>query len=241
MPERRAASRAQDGGGLSARARGTLAHRLLESVDFANPRPVSEQDVSRAAGELAIRVSGAERAEVAELVSALSGEAVLGEAATRTPAARVALAASVHREYPFSFSLAPEEPLLSGVIDLLAREADGGVLVLDYKTDRVSSKEDLEALVAREYGAQRLLYCLAVLRSGAPRVEIVHWFLHRPGDWVSARYERAQRRELEEQMRARIARAQRFDVSSHPRRALCETCPGRGTLCSYDEAATLAQ
>ena len=107
MPERRAASRAQDGGGLSARARGTLAHRLLESVDFASPRATSERNVSRAAGELAIGISAAERAEVAELVSALSGEAVLGEAATRTPGARVAVAASVHREYPSPSRSAP--------------------------------------------------------------------------------------------------------------------------------------
>jgi hypothetical protein len=30
-------------------------------------------------------------------------------------------------------------------------------------------------------------------------------------------------------------------VSAHPRRSLCETCPGRGTLCSYDEALALAE
>ncbi len=55
------------------------------------------------------------------------------------------------------------------MIDLLASEADGGALVVDYKSDRVGAGVDLEALVERDYGVQRLLYALAVLRDGAPQ------------------------------------------------------------------------
>jgi ATP-dependent helicase/nuclease subunit A len=244
LPERPAVG-AQVAPGLSARARGALAHRLLESVDFASPRPTSERDVARAARTLGMRVQAGERGEVATLVNALltgadGSQVVAGSGTPGGPGARVAGAARVRREHPFTFSLGPGQPLLGGVMDLLAHERDGGVIVLDYKTDRVGGEEDLAALVAREYETQRLLYALAVLRAGAPRVEIVHWFLHRPGDWVSATYDQAQRAELEERVRARIARALRFDVSARPRRALCETCPGRGTLCSHPEAVTLA-
>ena len=240
MPERRDAAHPSGEAALGARARGILAHRLLEHVDFRRPQATSDQDVARAARELSLRADARERAEIAALVSALSGAGPDGEAGAGSPGARVAAAISVHREHPFAFSLGPDQPLLSGVIDLLAHEAGGGALVLDYKTDALSEGDDVEALVARDYAVQRLLYALAVLRAGASRVEIVHWYLHRPRDWVSASYDNAQRPELEELLRACIAAAWRFEVSAHPRRALCESCPGRGTLCSYEEAVTLA-
>src|SRR6202035_2089533 len=126
----------------------------------------------------------------------------------------------------------PGEPLVTGVIDLLAREVDGGVLVLDYKTDRVDADEDLAALVEREYGVQRLLYALAVLRDGATKVEVIHWFLQRAPGWVGAGYVASDRRELEERLAARIGRARElgFSVSDQPHRGLCETCPGRAGL-----------
>ncbi len=97
--------------------------------------------------------------------------------------------------------------------------------------------------MAREYGIQRLVYALAVLRDGAPAVEVVHWFLERPQEWVGARYQAGDRGELEERLRARIrgARARGFAVSEHPRRGLCETCPGRAGLCSWSEPETLRE
>ena len=239
MPERRDGGRGGGaGGGLSARARGVLAHRLLESLDFARPRAIAGEDVQRAARELSMRVSARERGEVAELVNAMWSAGA--ESPDDSPGARVARAVSVHREHPFAFSLGPDQPLLSGVIDLLATEADGAALVVDYKTDQVAAEEDLQEHVRRDYEVQRLLYALAALRHGAARVEIVHWFLLRPRDWVSAIFQRSQQRDLEELLRARTAAAWRMEVSAHPRRALCESCPGRGTLCSYDEAVALA-
>ena len=113
----------------------------------------------------------------------------------------------------------------------LADESDGSRLVIDYKSDRVGAEEDLAALVEREYGVQRLIYALAVLRDGAPAVEIVHWFLERPHEWLGARYAEADQ----------SARARGFAVSEHPHRGLCETCPGRASLCSWGEAETLRE
>jgi hypothetical protein len=129
------------------------------------------------------------------------------------------------------------------VIDLLASEADGGCLVVDYKSDRVGGGVDLETLVQREYPVQRLLYALAVLRGGAPSVEIVHWFLERPGEWASVRHTALARGELERQLATRVARAQAgsFAVSPRPHRGLCLTCPGRAGLCSWGESETLRE
>jgi ATP-dependent helicase/nuclease subunit A len=235
LPEDRQAARGADGhGGLEARARGTLIHRLMESHDFARPRLTSPQEVASCARELGMRVGEDERAEIARLIEVASGERL---------AVRVAAAGAVRREHPFAFSLGPHAPLISGVIDLLASEAGGGQLVLDYKSDRVGANVDLEALVERDYAIQRLLYALAVLRDGAVDVEIVHWFLERPEEPVSARYTAPERGELERLLAARVASAQTsgFRVSPLPHRALCVTCPGRTGLCSWGERETLRE
>jgi ATP-dependent exoDNAse (exonuclease V) beta subunit len=234
LGEDRAAARAEAApGGLEARARGTLVHRLLELLDFARPQPPSAQDVEDCARELDLRVGAGEREELARLIATAS-RARLAE--------RVAAAANVRREHPFAFSLAPEEPLVTGVIDLLAVEADGACLVLDYKSDRVAADVDLEALVEREYAIQRLLYALVILRDGAPAVEIVHWFLERD-ESVAARYTAGERLVLEQQLAERTARArvEPFAVSPLPHRGLCLTCPGRAGLCSWGEAETLRE
>jgi RecB family exonuclease len=165
------------------------------------------------------------------------------EASAGGPAARLAAAAEVRREHPFAFALAQGEPLFTGVIDVLAREPDGGALVVDYKTDRVPAEARLEQLVQRDYGLQRLIYALAVLRAGAPSVEIVHWFLERAQEWVSARYEAQARAQLEAQLAQELGRARErgYAVSENPHRALCETCPGRAGLCSYSDAETMRE
>ena len=235
LAEDRAAARAPAiGGGLEARARGTLVHRLMESLDFARPGAPSPEEVAAVARELGMSAGERECAEIAALIATASRSA---------PAERVAKAASVRREHPFAFSLGPGEPLITGVIDLLADEPDGGQLVLDYKSDRVAPDADLGELVEREYAIQRLLYALAVLRQGAVAVEIVHWFLERPGEWVAARYTAAERLELEQRLAARLARARTrpFAVTQRPHRALCLTCPGRAGLCSWGEAETLRE
>ena len=99
-------------------------------------------------------------------------------------------AAEVRREHPFAFALgAGSQPLVTGVIDLLAREADGraaGGRLQERPASQARSR--CEELVERDYGVQRLLYALAVLRDGALAVEVVHWFLERPAESVAARF-----------------------------------------------------
>jgi ATP-dependent exoDNAse (exonuclease V) beta subunit len=219
--------------GLEARARGTLVHRLMELLDFSAPQAPTPQHVDDVAHELALVVGAQERSELAALIAA---------ARQADPAARVAGAVAVRREHPFAFSLGAHEPLVTGVIDLVATEPDGSRLVLDYKSDRVGPDANLAELVEREYAIQRLLYALAVLREGAVAVEIVHWFLERE-EWVTVRYAAADRLVLEEELAQRIARARerRFAVSELPHRGLCLTCPGRAGLCSWGESETLRE
>jgi ATP-dependent helicase/nuclease subunit A len=234
LPEDRAAARTTDQApGLEARARGTLVHRLMELLDFSAARAPAAPDVEDAARELGLRVGAQERDELVALISA---------ACRAAPAARVVGALGVRREHPFAFSLGEHEPLITGVIDLVATEADGTRLVLDYKSDRVGPDADLAALVERESAIQRLLYALAVLREGATAVEIVHWFLERE-EWVTARYAAAERLTLEARLAERVARARelRFAVSEQPHRGLCLTCPGRTGLCSWGESETLRE
>ncbi|HEY2720036.1 MAG TPA: UvrD-helicase domain-containing protein [Solirubrobacteraceae bacterium] len=232
--EDRAAARSEAGEhGLEARARGTLVHRLMELLDFTRPDPPSAADVAQRARELGLVISTQEREELARLIASTCGSEL---------AARIAAASAIRREHPFAFALTPTEPLINGVIDLLAVEADGSSLVLDYKSDRVGADVDLAGLVERDYSVQRLLYALAVLRDGAPAVEIIHWFLE-PRRWVVTRYLAADRLVLEEQLVQRLVkvRAHPFVVSEHPHRGLCLTCPGRTGLCSWGESETLRE
>jgi ATP-dependent helicase/nuclease subunit A len=238
LPEQRAPARVDGESrktGLEARARGTIVHRLMESLDFLRAAAPSPEDVARVAFELGMHVALREREELAALLCS----------ALDTPlAARLAgAAAGTRREYPFAFSLDPSGPLLTGVIDLLARESSGDSLIVDYKSDRVAPDEDLIALVEREYSIQRLLYALAVLRDGASRVEIVHWFLHRPSEPICAVFTAVDKPQIEEKIGELVqnACARPFTVSKNPHRGLCLTCPGRSGLCSWSESDTLRE
>jgi ATP-dependent exoDNAse (exonuclease V) beta subunit len=239
MGERRSGARREpaSAGGLEARARGTLVHGLLETLDFRALSAPTPEAVAARARELGMRTSREEREQISRLFAT---------ALAAAPAARLAAAPRLRREYPFAFALdssAVGGVLLTGVIDLLADEGEGGRLVVDYKSDRVEAEEDLAALVERDYGVQRLVYALAVLRDGAASVEVVHWFLERPHELLAARYTAADQSELEERLAARIqnASARGFAVSEHPHRGLCETCPGRASLCSWSESETMRE
>ncbi len=233
LPENREAARGGQGG-VDARSRGTLVHALMEAVDLAEPRPPDAAAVAQAAARLGVAIAASEREGIAELLARSLGSVA---------AAGFSRAREVGREHPFTFSLGAEGALVTGVIDLLAVAADGSSLVLDYKSDRLEADADLSALVEREYGIQRTIYALAVLRTGAPAVDVVHWFLERPEEPVSARYDAADAPELEASLAllAGRLRERAFAVSEVPHRALCQTCPGRGGLCSWEEGMTMRE
>jgi hypothetical protein len=233
MPEQPAEGGSETGG-LDARDRGVLVHRLLEMHDFAAGGAPEDGRVATVAAELGIATSADERAEVSALI----------DGALRAPmAARIASSRRLRREHPFAFGLGEGAPLVNGVFDLLCDEADGTALLVDYKSDRLAPGTETKALVARDYGVQRLLYALAVLREGALVVDVVHWFLERPDEPAVARYTLSERAGLEDQLARRLGalRAQPFAVSAEPHRALCLTCPGRGGLCSWSEEETMRE
>jgi ATP-dependent helicase/nuclease subunit A len=218
--------------GVQGRSRGDIVHRLLESVDFARFTAPSLAAVRQAGREYEIELSDSEAHQLAGFVEGLAGSELF---------ARLAAAVSVAKEQPFAFAINSGEPLFTGVADVIARERDGGWLLVDYKTDHLATGEDLETLVLRDYGLQRLLYGLAALRGGAPRVSVVHWFLQRPEEYVAASFSADQTDALQRQLTDRIERmrASGFAVSDNPHRELCMTCPGRRGLCSWGEEMTL--
>jgi ATP-dependent helicase/nuclease subunit A len=236
LRENRAAARAgrEEDSGIEARTRGTLVHLLLESVDFPRPRAPSPQEVGVAARAIGARLSVAEQEEIAALLTA---------ALQAEPAQMLAGAGTTRREHPFAFSLSPGEPLVTGVLDLVLEQPNGTMLVVDYKSDRLDGTEDLERLVERDYGIQRLLYALAAIEGGAREVEVAHWFLERPNRWFSVRFAAGERESLRERLLARVAsgRENGFAVTTMPHRGICLTCPGRGGLCSWGETRTMRE
>ncbi|HEX5308841.1 MAG TPA: UvrD-helicase domain-containing protein [Solirubrobacteraceae bacterium] len=238
MPERHVREQGTPRGELDPRLRGTIVHVLLETVDFAGRTAASEQDVTRAAGRIGVKLTPAQRDEIVALLAA---------AFAAEPAARLAKSRQARREHPFAFSLerdgasSPEQPLVAGFIDLIVREADGTTLIVDYKSDRLRGGEDLEQVVRRDYAFQRLIYALAAIEDGAGRVEVAHWFLERPQRWISARFSDSEADLLRERLRGELAalRAKGFSVAEEPHRDLCSTCPGRGGLCSWGETHTM--
>jgi RecB family exonuclease len=210
-----------------AAARGRIVHALLERLDFARPRAPAVADVLA-------RIEG--RAPDAGEVEAIAG--LVGAFARSPLCARLDGAAAVTRETSFGLTVA--ELSVSGYIDVLAWEADGSALVVDYKTDRLDPETDLAGRVAADYEVQRRIYGLAALRAGAPAVEVAYSFLRRPEEVVSVRYGAAEAERLERELAALAAPllAGDFAVSPRPHRGLCATCPGRARLCSWEETAT---
>jgi ATP-dependent exoDNAse (exonuclease V) beta subunit len=206
--------------GLSATDRGILVHALLEKLDFARPRVPSHASIV-AASEQELTADGA--AEVAALLEAFAGSAICRRLGSGT---------AIRREQRFRFPLG--ELLVAGVIDVLAKERDDRMLVVDYKTDRLEGA-DPSAATAAAYATQRTVYALAALRAGARAVEVVHVFLELPERPVSASFTPADAPRLQSELgtRTRGLLAGEFAVTDSPHRGLCSGCPAEGGLCSW--------
>jgi ATP-dependent helicase/nuclease subunit A len=234
-PDGAAADEPAAPGNASARLRGSIAHELLERIDLAAPAPTAPAEVLARARAHGAEFDEATAAEVAGLVDAFSGSALR---------ARLAAAEDLRREAPFAFELpvpggAPV--LVTGVVDAMVRE-DRSTLVVDYKSDRLAGDDPAER-VERSYGIQRVVYALAALRAGGDAVEVVHCFLERPDDPVTATFGATDVPGLEKRLQdlAAGALAGDFAVSATPHRELCAGCPGRGTLCSWPLAETFGE
>ena len=221
--------------GLDALTRGSLAHVLLEELDFAAPAAPTEEAVREAARLMEAELTDADVTDLQGLVAAFADGPL---------AARLASAADVRREHGFVVGLGDDSaPLLNGIVDVLAFEEGGGALIVDYKSDVVAPDADLEALVEADYGAQRRIYALAALGAGAADVEVAHLFLARPAEPATVVYDRNDLPRLREELDGLVAgiAAGRFTPTTRPHRALCLTCPGRRALCHHPEELTLRE
>jgi RecB family exonuclease len=215
---------------LDLRVRGTIVHELLEGLDLRARTVLPDAEAVRAVAAMHdTELSDAEVADLRAMVSAFDASALR---------ARLSAARAVHREQAFAFALA-DGPLLNGFVDVIAHEADGAALIVDYKSDRVGDA-DLHALVEAHYATQRRIYALAALRAGAAAVEVAHVFLERPAEPAVARYEQADAQTLETELREAAAPllAGAYPVAAVPHRGLCATCPGRAGPCSYPPELT---
>ena len=224
----------QEREGLDPLVRGGLAHTLLESIDFSRPEPPEAETVAALAERSGVAVTADDVEDLRAIVGAFA----------RSPLCeRLAAATAVRREAGFAFSLEPGGggSLVNGFVDVIATEPGGGRLIVDYKTDRLDGADPAEVL-DRDYATQRVVYALAALRDGAPRVDVAYCFLERPGEPVVRGYTAADADALQEQAvsLARGVLDERYEVTDRPHRELCATCPGRRALCSCSEDRTLA-
>jgi ATP-dependent helicase/nuclease subunit A len=218
---------------LDGRIRGTLVHLLLEQLDFNRPEPATDQQIGALAEAHELKLEPHQVADIRALVAAFASSPLC---------ARLAAASDVRREAGFAFELARGGggPLVTGFVDVLAREPDGAALIVDYKTDRLGG-EAPAALIERAYATQRMVYALAALRGGAARVEVAYCLLERPAEPVTASFVVADAALLEDALLALADGVlnERWPVAEHPHRELCGDCPGRPALCSWPEAMTL--
>ena len=218
---------------VSPRVRGVVAHRLLEEIDFAAPTAPSPARVAQLLGEEGASAHGA--ADVDDL------RAMVTRFGASNLCARLARAVSVRREAAFAFTARPGgEPLLSGALDVHASEADGRVLVVDYKSDRLGDRVPT-TVVEAEYAIQRAVYALAALSAGAAAVDVAYCFLEDPEDVAVFSYTSADVAALSDAILAASAGVleESWPVARSPHRALCGDCPGRAALCSHPEELTL--
>jgi ATP-dependent exoDNAse (exonuclease V) beta subunit len=224
LPRGRESRRSGGDGGLSGAERGVLVHGLLEELDFGRPIRPSASAVAAVAARAGLAPSAIETAELQDLVERFAASELC---------ARIAAALDVRREERFSFLLEPGGVPVTGILDVVAQEADR-LLVVDYKSDRLEGAVPA-MIVEREYGTQRLVYALAALAAGAAGVELVHVFLERPDEPVSALFGRDDSALLERDLAAAASGVLSWDfgVSDAPCRELCAGCPGEGGLCSW--------
>ena len=221
--------------GLGALLRGTLVHALLERLDFGRPEVPGEAEVAALIEAHGAPVRPDEVADLRDMVERFVASELCG---------RLARAARVRTELPFSFTLAPpgaggRNLLVNGVVDVHATEPDG-LLVVDYKSNALEGRTPAE-LTAESYSTQRLVYALAGLRGGAERVEVAYCFLERPQELEIAAYAAGDADRLETELLGLAAGVveSHFEPAAEPHLELCGDCPGRAALCSWDEQHTL--
>ena len=213
---------------LSPLVRGTIVHELLERIDFRRPRTPSRAEIRRQAG--AVVLTDADVADITDLIDRFLASDLCG---------RIRSARRVRQELAFVYPLG--RVLINGVVDVHASLENGSLLIVDYKTDALDSR-DPEAVCDEKYAGQRLVYALAGLRAGVASVEVAYCFLERPDLVVSRVFAADAASALEAELRELAGGVidGRFEPTPEPHRELCQFCPGQPALCSWGPDRTLA-
>lgn len=141
---------------------GELVHLLLERVDYANPGDLEALARSEAP---ALSLAQADADSAAAMVRRALELPLFTE--------RIRKAQAVYREMPFVVKL--DDLLMEGRADLVLREPDG-LVVVDYKSDRVTEAEAPDK--ALEYKVQGRAYAQALATAtGLPVKEVIFLFL----------------------------------------------------------------
>jgi len=135
---------------------GTAVHRMMEVLDFAALAKVDfskEEELENFAKQELQRICDSGEMEE-ELYNRLRGNELITflKSEIAEPMAKAAARGELYREKPFVMSQ-EDGTLIQGIIDVFWRDEDG-IVLLDYKTDRVDSSEEL---IIR-YKDQLLLY-----------------------------------------------------------------------------------
>jgi ATP-dependent helicase/nuclease subunit A len=163
-------------------ARGLILHRVMQSIDLGKVGSLEDIRIQLDGMVehellLAEERSVVEEAKVYQFFTSDLGQRVLG-------AKNVQRELAFNIRYPASevFPEAKEQGLtddilLQGVMDLVAEEEDGFIL-LDYKTDRrVDDFNNPESLGYRKYAKQLSLYKMALERLGGKKVKLTALYL----------------------------------------------------------------
>ena len=162
---------------LTPTQRGSAAHTLLQHIDYAKTgsETALREELSRLTEQKFLTPRQAESVDLGCILRLFASP--IGR--------RIMNANRLWREFKFSL-LCPAEKLfpggegesvlLQGVIDCMIEE-NGGITIIDYKTDRVRGDETLER--ARSYAKQMEAYAYAAQRmTGRPVRECVLYFLY---------------------------------------------------------------
>ena len=163
--------------------RGTAMHRVLECFDFTRGPDTLKEQLEEMEQQNRVEKNLLERIYVPSLRKFL--KSALGRRLTAA-----ACAGKLYKEKPFVMgkpakevleeSSSQEMMLIQGIIDVFFEEADG-IVLLDYKTDRVSSGQEL----ADRYRAQMELYQEAIERALGKPVKEKLLYSFRLGETVA--------------------------------------------------------
>ncbi len=112
---------------------------------------------------------------------------------------RLAAAEELCAEWPLLLGI--DGAIVEGVADVWAREADGTVLIVDWKTGTLHGPDD------PGYALQAAIYALAALEAGPARVETAWCHVAHDGSVVAGRYDPGDAGRLDARVRAAVGGA----------------------------------